>query len=396
MTHPEFPDFAWGSGEESSDPLVPFEGEVVRVDELASTGHLEHMEGDLADAASLGITAWRYGMPWRLTERSPGEYDWALWDRALAGCEAAGLTPTVDLLHFGLPDHYPGFVDPAWVEGFVRYAEAFLARYPEPRWFTPVNEHVTIAAQCGLFGNWNDCRRSPDDYATIIAHCALAELEAFARIRADRAGWNVGAEVLTVPLAAAEASQAAADYLWAGQMVTWDLRFGHDLDPLVAGTLDRVDPRVMDRIAELATTEATVAGHDFYPVSVMVMGEREDPLTIGERVGAYAAAARRWHERYGVDFWVAETSNLGLPASEGSAWLEAMTNALFDLRRDGLPARGLCWYSRGDQHDWATALTRPVGAVDEVGLFDVARRPRPVADAFRRLTVAPVPPVGSS
>jgi hypothetical protein len=51
----------------------------------------------------------------------------------------------------------------------------------------------------------------------------------------------------------------------------------------------------------------------------------------------------------------------------------------------GLPVRGVCWYSRGDQFDWDTALAEPVGTVTEVGLFDAARRPRPVAAAYAAL-----------
>ena len=139
----EFPDFAVSLGEEGSDPLVRFEGEIVRVDEYARSGHLDRLDDDLADVAALGVDVWRYGMPWRRTEPAPGEYDWTLWDRALAACDRHGLVPVIDLCHFGLPDHLPGFADPTWVEAFLRYVDAFLARYPGPRWFTPVNERCS-------------------------------------------------------------------------------------------------------------------------------------------------------------------------------------------------------------------------------------------------------------
>ena len=109
----DFPDFAVASGEEASDPLVLHEGRVVRVDQLGASGHLDRLDDDLADVAGLGVTVWRYGMPWARTEVEPRQYDWSLWDTALAACERHGLTPVVDLCHFGLPDHYPGFCDPA-------------------------------------------------------------------------------------------------------------------------------------------------------------------------------------------------------------------------------------------------------------------------------------------
>jgi hypothetical protein len=179
-----FPAFAIACGEEASDPLVLHENRVVRVDELAASGHPARMDEDLAAVAALGVRVWRYGMPWRLTEPAPGVYDWTLWDRALDACVRHGLEPVVDWCHFGLPDHYPGFCAPDWVEGFCRYVEAFLARYPAPRWFTPVNEPGITALFSARYGIWNDRRRGEVDYARALAHVTLANLEAIARIAA--------------------------------------------------------------------------------------------------------------------------------------------------------------------------------------------------------------------
>lgn len=383
----EFPEFAWASGEESSDPLVLFEGETVRVDELETTGHLERLESDLRDVADLGVEVFRYGMPWRRTEIAPSTYDWSMWDRALDGCAEAGLTPVVDLCHFGLPDHYPGFCDGAWVDGFIRYVEAFLARYPEPRFFTPVNEPGVTASSSALLGNWNDRKSSPADFALALAHLMVADLEAFSRIREDRDGWNVMAEGFQVVLATDPEREEQAQWMNSHWQATWDLRFGHDLDPVAAESFASfVDDEILDRIARLATTENTIAGHDFYPPSVIVMGPLPDgALTIADRVTAYEEAARLWYGRYGVDFWISETSNLGLPPEDGPEWIERLAEATTSLRADGVPVRGICWYSRGDQHDWDTALTRPVQKVTEVGLFDIDRNPRPARDMFAKL-----------
>src|SRR5690606_24611494 len=159
----DFPAFAVACGEEASDPVVWHDGAPVRVDELAASGHLVHLDDDLASVAGLGVDVWRYGMPWRLTEPTPGEYDWTLWDRALAACDLYVLSPVVDLCYFGLPDHYGGFCEPAWVDGFVRYVDAFLARYREPVLFTPVNEPMITASCSGYLGFWNDRRASLAD-----------------------------------------------------------------------------------------------------------------------------------------------------------------------------------------------------------------------------------------
>jgi beta-glucosidase len=385
----DFPSFAVACGEEGSDPLVLHEGRTVRVDQYTASSHLEHLDRDLGDVANLGIRVWRYGMPWRLAEPAPGVYDWTLWDR-----RRHGLDPVIDLCHFGLPDHYGGFCQPEWVDGFTRYVEAFLARYPEPRWFTPVNEPGITAMFSALLGMWNDRRASEDDYFTALGNITLANLGALSRIRADRDGWWIGSEGFGCELADPddEAGVRAATDARDLQHAIWDLHLG--LAPRgIAGRLTEViDRSTQERIAALVGVippDRIIAGHDIYPVSVAAHGTRAlRPLTIADRVAAYEAEAGAWHERYRVPFWVSETSNLGLPVEQGSEWLGALTASLGSLEDRGLPVRGICWYSRGDQYDWDTALTVPVGSVTEVGLFDAGRSPRPVAQAYGELAAA--------
>lgn len=387
----DFPAFAVALGEEGSDPLVLHDGAMVRVDEYAASGHYDLIDDDLADVAALGVRVWRYGMPWRLAEPRPGVYDWTLWDRALEACRRHGLEPVIDLCHFGLPDHHAGFCDPGWVDGFTRYVEAFLARYPEPRWFTPVNEPGITAMCSARLGLWNDRLATEDDYFTALANITLANLEALRLVRADRDGWWIGSEGfgchLTDPgdTAALRAATNARDL----EHAVWDLHLGIAPRGIAARLTDVVAPAVLERIEALVgvvPADRIVAGHDIYPVSVTAHGTRaERPVTIADRVSAYEATATAWYDRYQMPFWVSETSNLTLPVDQGTEWLEALTASLTTLGDRGLPVRGICWYSRGDQFDWETALTVPVGRVTEVGLFDNTRQPRPVAAAYAAL-----------
>lgn len=391
MSNMDFPAFAVACGEEGSDPLVLHEGRVVRVDQYRASGHLERLDADLADVAGLGVKVWRYGMPWRLTEPEPGVYDWTLWDRALEACRRHGLNPVIDLCHFGLPDHHGGFCDTTWVDDFARYVDAFLARYPEPRWFTPVNEPGITAMFSSLLGMWNDRLASEDDYFVALGNVALANLEALARIRADRDGWWIGSEGFGCDLADAddEAGIRAATRARDLQQAVWDLHLGLAPRGGAARLTDVVADSIQSRIEALVGVvppDRIIAGHDIYPVSVTVHGTRAGrPLSIADRVRAYEDEATAWHERYQVPFWVSETSNLGLPVDQGSEWLAALTASLDTLAASGLPVRGICWYSRGDQYDWDTALMSPIGTVTEVGLFDAQRHPRPVAQHYATL-----------
>lgn len=391
MSGRSFPQFAVAVGEEGSDPVVLHEGAVVRVDQFAASGHYDRMDEDLAAVASLGVEVWRYGMPWRLTETAPGVYDWSLWDKALEACRRHGLEPLVDLCHFGLPDHYGGFCQGDWVDGFTRYVAAFLDRYPEPTWFTPVNEPGITALFSARMGMWNDRLATEDDYYVALSNIVLANLEALRLIREDRDGWWVGSEGFGCHLADPDDDVALTEAAEARDLeyAVWDLHFGVEPRGVAARIPEVVPAERLDRIASLVGVvpgDRIIAGHDIYPVSVAAHGRRADrPVTIEDRVAAYERTATDWYERYRVPFWVSETSNLSLPVEQGEEWLAELMGGLERLGDAGLPVRGICWYSRGDQFDWDTALTVPAGVVTTVGLFDANRRARPVAEAYRKL-----------
>jgi hypothetical protein len=357
-------------GEESSDPVVTFEGRRVRVDQMESTGHFARVEEDLADIASVGATHVRYGINWRRVQPDGARtFDWTLWDRALAGCERAGLAPVVDLLHFGAPDWLDGVADPRLPEAFLRYTEAFLRRYAGPAWFTPVNEPFITAHFSTRIGIWNESVLDEATFVRTLAQLCVADLTASAAIRADRPATFLHSEALGFDVDDPRSN--------AFRQLSFDFRYGVEPAPAIAGAVDRLDDELRSRLRALAFRDGVIAGHDYYPVSVPADGR------------SYAALAREFHGRYGVPFMVAETSNLGLEPEEGPAWLEQLYAEGMALRAEGLPFVGICWYSRGDQHDWHTTLTRPVLEVTPVGLFDLERRPRPAASTFRRLASRP-------
>ena len=55
------------------------------------------------------------------------------------------------------------------------------------------------------------------------------------------------------------------------------------------------------------------------------------------------------------------------------------------MRRDGTPVLGFTWYSLIDQIDWDSGLAEQNNRVNECGLYDLDRKPRPVADAYKAL-----------
>jgi beta-glucosidase/6-phospho-beta-glucosidase/beta-galactosidase len=66
-------------------------------------------------------------------------------------------------------------------------------------------------------------------------------------------------------------------------------------------------------------------------------------------------------------------------------WLWKQWTNVLRMRRDGVPVLGFTWYSLTDQLDWDTQLTEQNRRVMQCGLYDMDRRPRPVARAYQQL-----------
>ena len=72
-------------------------------------------------------------------------------------------------------------------------------------------------------------------------------------------------------------------------------------------------------------------------------------------------------------------------AAEAPAWLWRQWHNVQLIRESGVPVIGFTWYSLQDQVDWDIGLSRSIGNVNPVGLFDLNRDPRPVAEAYQYL-----------
>jgi hypothetical protein len=75
----------------------------------------------------------------------------------------------------------------------------------------------------------------------------------------------------------------------------------------------------------------------------------------------------------------------GPDASEAVNWLWKEWANVLRVRNDGVPVVGFTWYSLTDQVDWDTALRENNGRVNELGLFDLDRKIRPVGVAYKNL-----------
>lgn len=153
------------------------EGTVNRVgdafyDQNERSGHAQRLV-DLDLFADLGLEAIRYPILWERTAPDGlAEADWSWPDERLGRLRELGIRPIVGLLHHGNGPRETSLLDPAFPEKFAAYARAVAERYPWVCDYTPINEPLTTARFCGLYGFWyphgghgRGGRRPPDDAA---------------------------------------------------------------------------------------------------------------------------------------------------------------------------------------------------------------------------------------
>lgn len=120
--------FMFATGIECSNPTIDHGR--TRRDLLEECGHYERWREDLALTRELGLLVLRYGLPIHKTFLGPGKYEWEFADLVMGEMRRLGITPILDLLHFGLPDWIGNFQNPELPVMFASYCDAVAERYP--------------------------------------------------------------------------------------------------------------------------------------------------------------------------------------------------------------------------------------------------------------------------
>ena len=102
---------------------------------------------------------------------------------------------------------------------------------------------------------------------------------------------------------------------------------------------------------------------------------------LGELFGWYVIT-QQYYQRYKRPVMHTETNTPD--AEEAPNWLLRQWHNVELIRCNGVPVVGFTWYSLQDQIDW-DGLTRALGNVFPVGLFDLNREPRSVVQAYKHL-----------
>lgn len=379
------PDFMFATGIECSYPTI--EGGRWRLDELEATDHYRFWRRDLELVRDLGLRHLRYGPPLHRTFLAAGRYDWSFMDQVADEMQRLGIVPIVDLCHFGVPDWLENFQNPELPERLAEYAAAFASRYPWIRHYTPVNEMYVAARMSALDGVWNEQLRSEGAFVTAIRHLARSSvlmMQAITRQMSDAVFINSESSEFYQPCCPDPEILRIADFENQRRFIALDLVYGVPLRPDIRsylrqhGMTDEEYEWFMSREA----ADRAILGVDYYRWNEKLVNSDGRLEALGELFGWYVITSQ-YYERYRRPVMHTETNCPD--AAEAPGWLWRQWHNVQLIRQSGVPVTGFTWYSLQDQVDWDIGLSRAVGNVNPVGLYDLNRDPRPVADAYRYL-----------
>ncbi len=153
-------------------------------DQSEYSGHYKRGTQDIDLVASLGIKMLRYPVLWEKHEGTRGQVaDWSFVEKSLNRLRELNVTPIAGLVHHGSGPEYVNFFDGSFERGLCRYAEKVARKFPWLEYYTPVNEPLTTARFCGLYGHWYPHGKSDYTFFKILVSECKATVMAMQAIR---------------------------------------------------------------------------------------------------------------------------------------------------------------------------------------------------------------------
>lgn len=359
-------------------------------DQLERGGHAARI-GDLDLCAGLGLRTLRYPVLWeRTAPNGTARADWSWPDRRLGRLQELGIDVVAGLVHHGNGPLDTHLLDPAFGEKLADYARAVAARYPHVQSFTPINEPLTTARFCGLYGHWHPHGHDPLTFArcllnqcraTVLAMRAIREVSPQARLVQNE---DIG-KTYAVPALAYQ-----ADFENERRWLTFDLlcgrvRAGHPMhhylywlgitDPELDWFVDNPCPPDLLGIDYYVTSERFLDNNlTLYPPWThghngrSAYADLEAVRVCPDGAPNLAAILGEAWQRYHIPLAVTE-AHLGCTPDEQVRWLWDIWQAAQTARRGGADIRAVTAWALFGAYDWNSLLTRWEGCY-EPGVFD--------------------------
>jgi beta-glucosidase/6-phospho-beta-glucosidase/beta-galactosidase len=346
------------------------------IDVAESSGHAGAWREDFALLRRCGVRRLRYPVRWHRVEPVEGRYEWSATDEIFDYMHRCGLEPIPDLVHH---TSYPrwltsGFADPRFASAYLRYVEAFAARYPWVREYTLFNEPFSTLFLCGHEGIWPPYGKGMESFVRLLGN-VLPAIGAASRLSRDMLPQVRHLNVDSCEQHTGRGKDGVAFARYAN-----DRRF-FVLDALL-GRVDDGSPRpFVDHLVKaggvsLLRMDASVfdtLGLDYYAHCQWHFADTgraptPTPVPLSDLITTYA-------ERYDRPCMLSETNLRGFPGDRAT-WLKYTLEQCEIAVAAGVRLDGYCWFPFVDSCDWDSLLYHADGNVDPVGVFSVDRARR--------------------
>ncbi len=373
------------------------------MDQLDLSGHYKRGYDDIKRFADLGIKALRYPVLWeKLAPQKDTIIDWSFSNERLTQMNKAGISPIAGLVHHGSGPVYADFFDGSFANGLAEHAEKVAANFPWIEYYTPVNEPLTTARFCGLYGHWYPHKRTPLDFLTILlAECkgTVLAMQAIRKINPD------AKLVQTEDLGKTHSSQKMqyqAEFENIRRWLSFDLLCGkvdekHPLWQYVTS----VGLKKKDLLFFINNPcPPDIMGINYYVTSERWLDERlekfppnyiggngkdayadVEAVRVGKSQGPESLFKEVW-DRYTIPIAITEV-HLHCSREEQLRWFYQIWNAVNNLQKNGANVKAVTSWALLGSFDWCSLLTKTAGKY-EPGLFDV-RSLEPRATALTKM-----------
>ncbi len=373
------PNFYWGIGIENcwmaqTDPAR--DGNRRLLDVYLQMQHYDKWKEDLDLLPATGVNCIRYSLPWYKAEPQPGVYDWSWIDKPVEYLvNKLKIIPIMDLIHYGTPTWMPdGIIDERFPEAIGRYAGAMASHFKGlVNHYSPHNEPQLTCIFCGLTGRWPPYHKSPKSWAKIGVAVGRGMVYAMDAIRSAIPDavivsvdpWMAG--VIDSHLKLAKDDARREEVGWASESFPASLAYGKvpGTNPFAAILEEWGVP---SKELEWFSTNARrpdILGYNFYPDFGFGWNEspenRNKDYTRGgtvplkdaarEAAGRITPGIERAQKYFDLPVYLTETS-AGLSMEARIAYIEALGDWVAELRRKGVPLRGVNWWPLFDTIQW--------------------------------------------
>jgi dTDP-4-dehydrorhamnose reductase len=374
------------------------------MDQLELAGHY-YRQDDIEKITALGIKALRYPVLWEKHAPQQNEtVDWTFAQQQLSKIREQGVEPIIGLVHHGSGPKYADFYDGSFEEGLAGYASMVAAQFPWVNYYTPVNEPLTTARFCGLYGHWFPHGKSNYTFLKILLSECKATILAMQAIRKINPAAKL---VQTEDLGKTHSTprlKYQAEFENERRWLSFDL---------LCGKIDR-QHKLWKYFISNGITEAELSFFNDNPCPPDVMGINHyitSERFLDDRIKNYPKklVGGNGRHRYAdvetvrvseatlagpanllMDVWnryqlrIAVTEvHLHCTREEQLRWFYHVYQGAIDAKSRGADILAVTAWAILGSFDWCSLLTKPAG-VYEPGLFDV-RSLQPRATALTKL-----------